>query len=374
MNLKLSALFIFIYACCYILPHTSAAGNLPRKTIVEIRDEKFYINGSPTFKGRTWQGYSIEGLLPNSRMVQGIFDDLNPETRSQWKYPDTKTWDADRNTNEFVAAMREWYSFGLLSFTLNLQGGSPLGYGNKNWINTAYVEDGTLRPEYMQRLEVILDAADEIGMIPILGLFYFGQDQYLRDETAVISAVDNVLEWLFHKGYRNILIEVDNECNAQAYDHEILKPARIHELLQRIKNKTLAGRRFYVSASFTGNSVPTTSVIGFSDFILLHGNGIQDPARIKQLVIETRAVEGYTPKPVLFNEDDHYDFENPVNNFIEATKVYTSWGFFDFRRTGEGFADGYQCPPVDWGIHSARKKGFFQLLKTITGGNVLPQK
>ncbi|MEZ4903657.1 MAG: hypothetical protein R2822_18810 [Spirosomataceae bacterium] len=55
------------------------------------RAKKFYINGKPTFKGRTWNGYEIEGLLPNSRMVQGIFDDRNPDTRAQWAYPDTQS-------------------------------------------------------------------------------------------------------------------------------------------------------------------------------------------------------------------------------------------------------------------------------------------
>jgi hypothetical protein len=38
----------------------------------------------------------IEGLLMNSRMVQGIFDDLNPATRDMWVYPDTQRWDPDR--------------------------------------------------------------------------------------------------------------------------------------------------------------------------------------------------------------------------------------------------------------------------------------
>jgi hypothetical protein len=69
-----------------------------RKTSVSIKGEKFYINSKPTLKNRTWRGYNVEGLLPNSRMVQGIFDDLNPETVSTWIYPDTKTWDPDRNT------------------------------------------------------------------------------------------------------------------------------------------------------------------------------------------------------------------------------------------------------------------------------------
>lgn len=91
----------------------------PSKTAYQkIKGEQFYINGKPTFKGRYWNGYKIEGLLPNSRMVQGIFDDRNPETRNQWAYADTKKWDADRNTNEFIAAMPVWKQHGLLAVTL----------------------------------------------------------------------------------------------------------------------------------------------------------------------------------------------------------------------------------------------------------------
>ena len=113
----------------------------------------------------------IEGLLMNSRMVQGIFDDLNPDTRGRWAYPDTKRWDAERNTREFIAAMPEWRRHGLLSFTINLQGGSPQGYSQEQpWHNTAFQPDGSLRPDYLGRLERILDRADELGMVAIVGV------------------------------------------------------------------------------------------------------------------------------------------------------------------------------------------------------------
>ena len=39
-------------------------------------------------------------------------------------------------------------------------------------------------------------SADELGMIAILGIFYFGQDQRLTDETAVKRAVDNTVDWV----------------------------------------------------------------------------------------------------------------------------------------------------------------------------------
>jgi hypothetical protein len=50
------------------------------KTNVAIVGDAFHINGAPTYAGRTWRGHKIEGLLLNARLVQGIFDDRNPET------------------------------------------------------------------------------------------------------------------------------------------------------------------------------------------------------------------------------------------------------------------------------------------------------
>jgi hypothetical protein len=82
-------------------------------------------------------------------------------------------------------------------------------------------------------------------------------------------------------------------------------------------------------------------VVGVSDFILIHGNGVNNPTRIAEMIRQTRAVKGYKPMPILFNEDDHFDFDKPENNFVEAVKEYASWGFFDYRMKGESFDDGY---------------------------------
>lgn len=84
------------------------------------------------------------------------------------------------------------------------------------------------------------------------------------------------------------------------------------------------------------------------------------------MVRQTRAVAGYTPKPIVFNEDDHFDFDQPENNFATAIAAGASWGYFDFRMKGEGPNDGYQSPPVNWTVSSPRKRAFFQLLAEIT--------
>ena len=338
-----------------------------RHTEVTIVGDRFFINGRPTYEGRRWNGQRIEGLLFNSRMVQGIFDDLNPETRAQWAYPDTRTWDPERNTREFVAAMPEWRRHGLLSFTINLQGGSPQGYSQAQpWHNSAIDSLGNLRPAYLARLERILDRADELGMVPIVGIFYFGQDHRLRDEAAIVRAVDGTLEWLAERGYRNVLIEVNNETNVR-YDHPILQPERVHELIERVTAFERDGRRFLVSTSYGGGTVPGANVVRASDYLLLHGNGVDDPARMAELVREMRQVQGYRPMPIVVNEDDHYNFDRPLNNLTATVSEYASWGFFDFRREGEGFDEGYQSVPVNWGISSARKRAFFDKVAEITG-------
>jgi hypothetical protein len=350
------------------LPLVSSADTPRRATAVAIDGAKFLINGQPTYKGRSWNGKPIEGLLFNSRMVQATFDDRNPETVHLWAYPDTKKWDADRNTNEFVAEMPNWRRHGLLAFTVNLQGGSPQGYSKEQpWHNSAINDNGTLDRRYLARMAKVIERADELGMVVILGIFYFGQDQRIRDEAAVVAALDSAIDWVIDRKYSNVLIEVNNECNVR-YDHAILRPERVHELIRRVRERSRArGFPLLAGTSCGGGTIPRPNVVKASDFLLLHGNGVGDPARIGAMVRQTRQVEGYRPMPILFNEDDHFDFDRPVNNFTAAVAEYASWGYFDYRMKGEGFDEGYQSVPVNWTISSARKRGFFRLLREITG-------
>jgi hypothetical protein len=347
-----------------------AAAPPDRQTEVSIVGEQFYINGRPTYEGRTWKGRKIEGLLFNSRMVQGVFDDANPSTTKRWAYADTGKWDADRNTREFVAAMPDWRRHGLSAFTLSLQGGSPYGYygGKHPWDNTAYDEDGALKPAYVARAEQILDKADELGMVVILSCYYFGQDERLKDEQAVKRGMEATADWILKRGYRNVVIEVNNECDNGRYDHDILKPDRVHELIEAAKRREHDGRRMLVGTSYCGGRVPTANVVRASDFLLVHGNG-QSPQGIKRLVKNVREVDGYRPMPIVNNEDDHYDFDDEENNFTASIEKYCSWGFFDFRKGDEPPEYGYQTVPVDWRISSPRKRAFFKLLAEVTGAD-----
>jgi hypothetical protein len=366
---------IVLAAVSAFLVESASAEAPQRRTKVSIQGEQFHINGRPTYKGRTWNGHKVEGLLLNSRMVQGIFDDLNPETRSRWAYPDTGRWDADRNTREFVAAMPEWKAKGLLCAVVNLQGGSPEGYSrDQPWHNSAIAADGSLREDYMKRLETIIDRADELGMVIMLGIFYFGQDQRLENEEAVKRAVAGTVDWVAERRYTNVLLEIANECDNGKYDQPIIKAPRVHELIelaqrQAAKNQILLP----VSVSYNGGSIPRPNVVRIADYILVHGNGVSDPSRMAAMIQTIRKMNEYTPKPIVNNEDDrpwrdeHQGFGDEGNNFVTCIQNHASWGYFDFRERGEGFDEGYQSVPVNWGISSKRKRAFFDKLAEITG-------
>lgn len=332
------------------------------RTEVSIVGDEFYVDGKPTFEGKTWRGMKIQGLLPNARLVNGIFDDKTDSTRYKWVYPDTKVWDADRNTREFVKNMPVWKENGLLAFTINLQGGSPEGYSETQpWYNSAFLPDGSLDEQYMKRLKLILDKADELKMVVILGLFYVGQEKYLNDAEAARNGIKNAVEWVLENGYRNVLLEINNECDFFKLDG--LSPETVHKSIEYAKTIKHDGRRLLVSTSYAGKIVPSDKVIAASDFILLHGNGVWKPERITLQVDSVRQSPAYTVKPIVYNEDDHFKFDEEVNNFVKATASYASWGYFDFRKKDEPYEQGFQCIPADWSINSERKKGFFRLLK-----------
>jgi hypothetical protein len=341
-------------------------------TGVEIRGEDLWIDGAPTYAGRVWRGQRIEGLLLNARMVQATFDDVNPATRGRWAYPDTGQWDPNRNVREFVSMLPRYRERGLLAVTVNFQGGSPEGYSRAQpWENSGFAADGALRSEYAERMRQVIQAADACGMVVIVGYFYQGQDERLRDEAAVVRAVDEATQFVLDSGFRNVLVEINNECDTR-YEHPILQPPRVHELIQRVQRAS--ERNLLVSASYRGGGrIPDSNVLRVADFVLLHGNGTDDPARIADQVDRTRASTDFRGQPIVFNEDDHFGFEEPSNNFVAAVGRHASWGLFD---PGEGvsgrsatgnYVDGYQLVPVNWSINTPRKQQFFDLLAEMTG-------
>ena len=169
--------FLFTFLCYFAFVNS--------KTFLSIEKTNFYINGTITYSDCQDWTHTTKGLLLNSRMIQGVFDDANTSTTHYWLYPDTNKWNATRNTIEFIGNMSLWKSYGLLAFTVGLEGGGPgEGYPDPQpWIVSAFnYENGDLYPEYLDRLDMILQRADQLNMVPIIQFFYWGQAQRFNNK------------------------------------------------------------------------------------------------------------------------------------------------------------------------------------------------
>lgn len=382
------------------------------RTEIEIDGDSWLINGHPTYEGRWHQDIHIEGLLLNSRMANGVFDDSNSLTRHLWAYPDTGIWEAGRNTIELAKMLPVYAAHGLTAINVNLQGGSPLGYyrdnpvflnelrrriharhpsvgdadiwadltglGSQPWQSSGFDSAGVFDPETCSRTAHLIEAADAAGLIVCLGLFYFGQDEKLSDEKAVRAAVGAVCMWVLRQGYRNVIIEINNETDVPRYEHQILQPHRVHELISQARSVDYGNHRLLVGTSFTRREAPSPEVVEVSDFILLHGNGVDRPEGIKHMVKRARSVPSYRGQPIFFNEDDHFDFDQPCHNFHAALQMRAGWGYFDPGAAAGGklfygdYINGYQNPPINWAINTSRKRAFFETLARVTGFEGFP--
>lgn len=346
-------------------------------TTLTLDGENFLLNGTVTFPGT-----AMEGKLPNSRMIQAIFDDANPVTRERWAYPDTGAWDPNRNTDEFCAMLPVYRAHGLLGVTVGLQGGGSIYEPDvyDAYDNSAFEADGTLKPAYLDRLTRILRAADDSGMVVIVSCFYGKQLKVFSDEAAATAALENATRWLLASGFRNIIVEIVNEAHPNCAPY--YSPERIPERIRQVKAIEHDGRRLLVGCS-------PHPAIGFSgeawldeeDVSLLHGNG-KRWHELASFIQQWRDSESFRsrPRPLVINED------SPVAEHLDiALAAGASWGFYH-QGFGSGYRyemlncahfpretrfedlSGYQTVPVNWSINDPWKRAFFERLKARTGG------
>ena len=362
------------------------------QTKIEIDGTGFRINGRPTYAGRAYRGRSIEGLLFNSRMIQAVFDDECPETRSLWAYPDTGLWDPERNTDEFCRMLPVYRAHGLLGVTVGLQGGgsvyTPAVY--EKYRMSAFAPDGGLKPPYFERLRRIISAADDAGMAVIVSYFYHvglarmrhdrGDPDAAEDRRVLSRAIEEATQWLLSTGHQNILIEVVNE--SAPWCGPFLSPPSVHHAIEIVREITRDGRGLPVGAStFARDWVPTERWLAAEDFTLPHGNDCT-PEELRAKLRRIRDMQPYRerPRPLLINEDSVF-----LDNLEVAVEEYASWGFYhqgygsgykDARRDWSGqpregrFEDlsGYQTLPINWSINDPYKAAFFARLWEITAG------
>ncbi len=147
-------------------------------------------------------------------------------------------WD-DQQTQELLAAMPQYRAHGINTIGVNLQGGSPgfeIDANGKWYSNNAFRPDGSLKPEYMERLRAILERARELDMVVNVGYFYQRQcrkksltpnlDRDHWDSPAgIYRAVRNATEWL--RPYRHVFLDIANEFGHGGYQYpEVFSTAK----------------------------------------------------------------------------------------------------------------------------------------------------
>jgi hypothetical protein len=66
------------------------------------------------------------------------------------------------------------------------------------------------------------------------------------------------------------------------------------------------------------------------------------------MVAQCCQLPSYQGQPIVFNEDDHFDFDTDDNNMLAAVSRYASRGYFDYHLPGESYHDGFQSVPIEW--------------------------
>ena len=223
-----------------------------------------------------------------------------------------------------------------------------------------------------------LTRADELGMVAILGYFYFGQDQRLKDEAAVQRGKDlNATNWILdcwiperpggsEQRVQRLLRPRHSEAASGARTDRAGPEVRLETAGDSSSPPALAGRPPEAQREHPDTPI-TSAVVKQSDFVLIHGNGPNDPVLIRALHCRdaqpnrdigrcrsssTRIRTSASPRP--------------TNHLLASVeRGLRLWGYDEQGQNN--YQDGFQSPPVNWTVNTENKKQFFELVKKVTG-------
>jgi hypothetical protein len=114
---------------------------------------------------------------------------------------------SDKTTQNLVEHLGLYQSYGVNTISIFFQGSR---FGDVKGYNA----DGTLNPEYANRMAKIIEACDQRGMVVLVGCLYWGTSEGKWDhwtQQEANAAVANTVKWLSENDYRNVLVDPDNE-------------------------------------------------------------------------------------------------------------------------------------------------------------------
>jgi hypothetical protein len=159
-----------------------------------------------------------------------------------------------------------------------------------------------LKPAWLGRLERLLRAADQRGMVVNLIYFYQGQDEIFESDVAIVNATRNITNWIVEKNFRNVVIDVANEWDLTGETWEAgFIPENVTGLVEVVRERFI-GADFLVpiGASTGGRMTYPASLAQLSDVVLVHGNGRTPNEKLARL----REFRDYG-RTVWMTEDDN---------------------------------------------------------------------
>ena len=128
---------------------------------------------------------------------------------------------SDRSAIELISNLDTFTSYGINTVSVYFMGSR---FGDVK----GYNEDGSLNPIYSARMARIIEAADERGMIVLVGCLYWGSSKAKWEnwtQAEANAAVANTVRWLREHDYRNVFVDVDNEGmakRAKGFDNRLM--------------------------------------------------------------------------------------------------------------------------------------------------------
>jgi hypothetical protein len=266
---------------------------------------------NPWQKTYTGPAYRPEaqGKLMNLRLANALFLD-------EWMKE--RPFDPELNTDSVIRALDFYKSHGILMVNVSLQGAQAgydktvngidrenayrLGPGRGMYVS-AFRPDGSLKPDWLARLERLLRAANDRGMFVNLMYFFHGQDEQFRSTDAIHAAAVNITRWLVDHDFRNIIVDVANEYDLPGpqWDFKGYIPQNIIPLIDDVRECFKhAGFALPIGVSSDGRMRYPRSLEGQVDLLLLHGDGRDEQEKARR-VEELKNIQ----RPVLMTEDDN---------------------------------------------------------------------
>ncbi len=128
---------------------------------------------------------------------------------------------SDESTAELIANLDTFASYGVNTISVYFMGSR---FGDVK----GYNEDGSLNRVYAARMGRIIDAADERGMIVLVGCLYWSNSKAKWEswtQKQANAAIANTARWLKDHDYRNVFVDVDNEGmakSAKGFDNRLM--------------------------------------------------------------------------------------------------------------------------------------------------------